>query len=220
MKDLIKVIINELRDHKTILDVGVGTGRFAKPLQEHGFRVVGVDIASRMLKRAREKSVRNLVRGGVCSLPLKGKVFDAAVCIHLLHLVSEWKMALREICRVTRKLMLSTTYTTRNPVRQSYSRLLKDCGYKTRRVGKGEWELAEVVRPSKSVLATAFSNKADELLNYLEQRAYSSQWEIPDDVNRGIVNELRGKYGGRAFPAEMRVLVWDIYDLESTVEFQ
>ncbi len=48
MEKLILTLINELKGCKSILDVGVGTGRFAKPLQDHGLYVVGVDIAKKM----------------------------------------------------------------------------------------------------------------------------------------------------------------------------
>ncbi|MGD8507102.1 MAG: hypothetical protein PVF15_10625, partial [Candidatus Bathyarchaeota archaeon] len=44
-KQLFGTLVNELSNYKTILDAGVGTGRFAKPLQDSGFEVVGIDIA-------------------------------------------------------------------------------------------------------------------------------------------------------------------------------
>lgn len=215
MRQLVKKLSNELSGCKILLDAGVGTGRFAKPLQHGGFEVVGVDIAGKMLEKAAEKGAGNLVQSDVCFLSFKDNSFDATVCVHLLHLISGWKAALREICRVTQKVMVSTIYTRKNPIRETYNRLLKGYGYESRRLGKGEWELKELVKPSKSVFAAFFDNSADERLTYLSQRAYSSQWEIPEDVNNKIVDELRRQFGGRVFPQELRVLVWDINDLEA-----
>ncbi len=215
MKQLIRRLRNELSGCKMILDAGVGTGRFAKPLQHSGFEVVGVDIAKKMLEKAAEKGAGNLLQSDVCFLPLKDNSFDATVCVHLLHLISRWKAALQEICRVTQKAMVSTIYTQKNPIRETYNRLLKGYGYDSRRPGKGEWELKELVKPSKSVFTASFDNSADERLTYLSQRAYSSQWEVPEDVNKKVVDELKRQFGGRVFPQELRVLVWNIDDLEA-----
>jgi hypothetical protein len=111
--------------------------------------------------------------------------------------------------------MVTTLYVKENPVQEAYDRLLKGYGHESRRLGKGEWELEDLVKPSKSVFATSFESRADERLACLDQRTYSSQWEIPEDVNRKVVQELRRKFSGRVFPQEMRILVWNIEDLEA-----
>lgn len=215
MKQLVKVLTDELKRYETVLDVGVGTGRFAKPLQDSELEVVGVDIAKKMIDKAVERGVKNLLRGDACFLPFKDHSFDAVVCVHLLHLISEWKTAMREICRVTRRIMVTTLYVKKDPVQEAYDRLLKGYGYESRRLGKGERELKDLVKPSKSVFAASFESRADERLACLDQRTYSSQWEIPEDVNRKVVQELRRKFSGRVFPQEMRILVWNIEDLEA-----
>jgi len=215
MKQLVGTLINGLTGYGSILDVGVGTGRFAEPFQEHGLNVVGVDIAKRMLGKATEKGVKNLLRSDACSLPFKDRAFDASICIHLLHLISDWRTALHEICRVTREVMLSIIYTTENPVRREYNRILESYGYERRRLGKGEWELKEITEPVKSVHAVSFDNSANELISHLSKRVYSSQWEIPEDVNRKAVDELEKLFSGKTFPAEIRVLVWQIDDLKA-----
>jgi ubiquinone/menaquinone biosynthesis C-methylase UbiE len=215
MNQLIKTLVDELKGHRSVLDVGVGTGRFAKPFQDHGFEVVGVDVAERMLEKAAEKGAQNLLRSDACFLPFKDQAFDASVCIHLLHLISDWRVALQEICRVTREAMLSMVYTTRNPVRQAYNRILEGYGFKSHRLGKGEWELGDIVRPHKSVFAATFDNSADELVEHLSRRAYSSQWQIPEDINKKAVDEVRQQFGGRVFPTELRVLVWRTDDLRN-----
>jgi ubiquinone/menaquinone biosynthesis C-methylase UbiE len=215
LEKLIETIVGELGACGSVLDVGVGTGRFAKPLQDRGYRVVGIDIAREMLGKGVEKGVGDLLRADACAIPFRNETFDAAICIHLLHLIEQWKEALQEICRVTQKTMLSITYTTRNPVRQAYKLALERLGYTTRRLGKGEWELADAVELSRQVFAAAFDNSADELLAYLSQRAYSSQWEVPEDVNKRVVDELKQVFSGKTFPAEVRVLVWNIAHLKA-----
>jgi len=50
----LRAVSSELRGCSTILDVGVGTGRFAKPLSDLGFEIVGIDISRKMMLKARQ----------------------------------------------------------------------------------------------------------------------------------------------------------------------
>jgi predicted TPR repeat methyltransferase len=63
MEPLVTTLINELAGYRNILDVGVGTGRFAKPFLDQKLNIVGVDIARRMLKKSnrerRQESTAN-----------------------------------------------------------------------------------------------------------------------------------------------------------------
>src|SRR5436309_5839003 len=48
-----------LGGYDSILDVGTGTGRFAKPLSDRGLPIVGVDISTSMMAKAREKGLED-----------------------------------------------------------------------------------------------------------------------------------------------------------------
>jgi len=218
MKQLLQTLTSELSSYRTIFDAGVGTGRFARSLQDGGFEVVGIDIAKKMISRAAEKGADNLFFGDVCFLPFKDNSFDATICIHLLHLISECKTALQEICRVTRSVMASIFYVHKNPIRETYNCLLKGYGYESRRRGKGEWELKNPVRPSKSVFVASYDTDADKRLAHLSQRAYSSQWDIPEDVNEKVVDKLKSQFAGKVFRQELRLLIWDICYLKAFCE--
>ncbi|MFX0097607.1 MAG: class I SAM-dependent methyltransferase [Candidatus Hodarchaeota archaeon] len=213
MSQLIEKLIYELSDSKTILDAGVGTGRFAKPLKDIGLNVVGIDIAKEMIKKAIKIGVDKLLFSDALFLPFRNSSFDVAISIHLLHLIREWKEALQEICRVTKEKMLSMDYRYKNPIRTAYNRLLRSYGYEPRRVGKGEWELKYLIRPSKSLLVASFDIDANETLAYLGQRVYSSQWEIPEEINDEIVKELKGRFADKLIPQELHILVWNMEDL-------
>jgi len=173
-----------------------------------------VDISKKMINKAVEKDVENLFLGDACCLPFRDNSFDVAICVHLLHLISEWKKALQEICRVTQKIMVTINYVRKNPIQDVYKSLLESYGYETRRPGKGEWELKDLVKPSKTVFVASFENSADEYLTHISQRAYSSQWKIPEDINQKVVKELKHQFGGRVFPQELQILVWNIDDLK------
>jgi SAM-dependent methyltransferase len=73
----------------SVLEPGVGTGRIALPLIAAGCEVVGVDLSANMLSALANQAQQNLslVRGDITRLPFREKVFDAAVCVHVLHLV-------------------------------------------------------------------------------------------------------------------------------------
>jgi len=114
--------------------------------------------------------------------------------------------------------MVSIFYVHKNPMREAYNRLLKGYRYESRRLGKGEWELKNPVRPSRSVFVASYYTGVDKRLEYLSQRAYSSQWDIPEDVNEKIVDELKSQFAGKVFHQELRLLIWDIDNLKAFCE--
>jgi ubiquinone/menaquinone biosynthesis C-methylase UbiE len=103
----ITAMARELDGCKTVLDVGVGTARFAKPLTDLGFEVIGIDVSRRMLMKAREKGVQQLLLADAYRLPFREKSFDAAIIIHVLHVIVDWTTAMRDIGRVTKGNVLS-----------------------------------------------------------------------------------------------------------------
>ena len=125
MKKAIAALTNELKGHKTILDAGAGTGRYAKPLQNKGFELVGVDVSEKMLKKANQKGVKGLILTDVCHLPFRDLSFDVTICNSVLHLIEDWRTALKEITRVTRHVLVSTVYSSPNPIHQAYDELLR-----------------------------------------------------------------------------------------------
>ncbi len=214
-KQLLDVLAKELIDYKTILDAGVGTGRFAKPLQDKELEVVGIDLSQKMLGVAKEKGTMNLFRGDICFLPFKNQSFDASICNAVLHLIAEWETALHEICRVTSSVMVSTIHKHENPVREAYSRLLEKYGYESRKRGKPEHDLKDWVAPLKSVHVASYRVDPEESLAHMSQRVYSHQWDIPESVNDKIMGELRGRFSGRKFPQELSIAIWRIDDLQA-----
>jgi len=87
---------------KTVLDVGVGTGRFAMWLAKKGFEVVGVDISKEMLKEAKRKtqiSSKNihLILADAHFLPLRKEMFDNCICINMVNHISKMDEFLREV---------------------------------------------------------------------------------------------------------------------------
>lgn len=88
-----------------ILELGVGTGRIAIPTAAAGGFVVGLDVSPEMLAVAAERAAAagvalELVRGDAQALPFPAGAFRAALAVHVLHLLPDWRAALAEIARV------------------------------------------------------------------------------------------------------------------------
>ncbi len=186
----------------TVLDAGVGTGRFALPLQNRGFEVVGADVSTRMMAKAAAKGVRDLFRSDVCALPFKDQAFDYTLSVHLIHLVPQWRCALAEIGRVTRNELISVITDRRNSateeIRTVYRGSCGRMGFEVKHVAPGERELPELLPPdSKSKLAVRKEPlDVRKLLDHYETRTLSEHWDVPEDIHRRAVAELRERYKG------------------------
>jgi SAM-dependent methyltransferase len=212
------------------LEVGVGTGRFALPLQERGIRIVGLDISEMMIAKAREKGSRDLLLGSATQIPFRDAVFETTMAIHLLHLVREWRLALREIARVTigRFVTLLETITTRpvggeapppghgpgevyHPIRR-YEEIAARWGYRYEHPGIRPPQMMTRATPSLRVPVGRHSEEipGDDLLAPAAMRTYSSQWAVTDDVHRRVMEVLTAEMSGRGVERtwEIEVLGW------------
>lgn len=218
MKELVKTFCAELKNCTRILDVGVGTGRLAEPLQNEGFEIVGIDISKKMMSKAREKGVQNLVIADARFIPFKDKSFDAAISVHLLHLIGEWKKALIEVCRVTRHAMFSLYDARKDTVREAYYCIMKQHGYERHHPGKSEKDLKDSICPTKSALVISYDVSADARLNNLQQGTSSSQWEIPKQLNSKVVEQLKKEFAGKVFKQDLYIQSWEIDSLKVFAE--
>jgi SAM-dependent methyltransferase len=95
----------ELTPDSRVLEVGIGTGRIALPLAPHVRALFGVDLARPMLDRLCAKRAGEPVHAAQADatrLPFPSGVFDAAVSVHVFHLIGNWRGVLREVARVLR----------------------------------------------------------------------------------------------------------------------
>jgi len=201
-----------------VLEVGVGTGRFAIPLRSLGVRVVGVDIAPRMLAIARGKGCGDLFLASALRLPFRNGAFRASTAIHVLHLVAAWREVLHELARVTRErfVTLFETIETRPAVggaawrapgpgmaypMSRYQELARPRGYGYEHPGVRPPDLVAKVPPilrapvgSHTAIVTG-----EELLAAIAAKTHSSQWHVPEDVHAAIMAELAREVAGARF---------------------
>jgi SAM-dependent methyltransferase len=92
-----------LTSSSRLLEIGIGTGRIALPLSAQVGAVYGADLSSRMLARLNAKRHSEAVfavQADATRLPYASHVFDAAVTVHVFHLIPAWREALAELARV------------------------------------------------------------------------------------------------------------------------
>jgi ubiquinone/menaquinone biosynthesis C-methylase UbiE len=98
-------------EHATVLDVPAGTGRLTRAAIEQGYRAMGVDVSSAMLRQGfalhdldESANFVGAVAGDIENLPLADNAVDAVMSLRLMgHLPKETKLrALREMLRVAR----------------------------------------------------------------------------------------------------------------------
>ena len=92
-----------------IFELGIGTGRISAPLIARGLQVVGLDLSREMMNRLRAKfdggQVGNLahtlllVQGDASALPFPDATFDAALAVHVFHVIAPWRRAIGELRR-------------------------------------------------------------------------------------------------------------------------
>lgn len=217
-------IINCMQDMllgcTTMLDVGVGTGRFALPLREKGLRIVGVDISAPMMRQAKRKGLRSLVRADARRLPFRDHTFDAVLIVHLLHLVEDWISVVHEIGRVSSRLVMGAISTPwGSPIHQDYLGFREEMGRPLRRLNSAEKDLSLLVPPSgrRHAVDHTSTRTAETAISTLERGDYAISWDLPKDLHSRIIEKLRSKYVQNDYSRKYvyEVLTWTPEQLRS-----
>lgn len=191
-----------------ILDLGAGTGRLAHLALVSGFKVTALDLSRSMLSYLREHRPANgpplsLVQADVASLPWPRASFEAALSVHVLHLVPDWRAALCEVWRVLRPggtfLLGYTGHPEEDPISRIYARwrdIAAERGYgpgrKTLYDGEIDgWFWSRGVNPIETTAAMWTNTRTpNEALITIRDRLYPFFCPIPDDVYPALMAEL------------------------------
>ena len=191
-----------------LLEAGIGTGRITRPLMERGARVTGIDISPRMLARLREQigaqhRLPDLLLGDATRLPLRDASFRAVLMVHVLHMVADWKQALKEMRRVLAPggvfLHDVANYDIAvNPWRQSLDKrdeLFASLGIVPRK-RPGPVEIQDALRAAGGSLRTVVYAEDEErnvpqhLIDRVRSRTDSWTWEIPEETHADFLAEF------------------------------
>ncbi len=201
--------------NQCVLEIGVGTGRIAKPLLAAGVQVTGIDLSRSMMNRLRETlgglPAPALLEGNITHLPFADRAFDAVIGVHILHLVSGWQAALDEAMRVMKAggaLLLGRN--THHPndaqvVREQLGDLMDKFGIRRSSLGAREDDVErELLRrgakvETRETPAIITQGSIAEEIDAIAKRIWSSTWAIPDDALPAIIAQLKAnalrKYG-------------------------
>lgn len=102
------VEVGGLRNGERVLDLGAGTGRFAKLLSAKN-RVVALDSSEAMLRVARAKGPFECVQGDGHRLPFRADTFDVTVVVMVLHHLDDYVAALGDVARVAHRVVVATS---------------------------------------------------------------------------------------------------------------
>lgn len=203
------------------LEFGVGTGRWARPLQARGVRVVGVDIAARMLATGRARGLTDAFRADAARLPFRDAAFDGTMSQHLLHLVPDWPSVLLEAVRVGTGRYRSVVELAeeRPDLSDEYSRRLTALGWSHKAPGLPERELFRTLPPTEAVAAGEASYRvavADQL-RPLAERMFRYTWDVPEELHREVLDALATEHGGGTVEGHVRIVVaeWERGALEA-----
>jgi len=101
--------VSKLGRSDFFLEVGCAQGYFEGIARRFSQNVFGGEVEYRQLHNARKRFLGcDFVGVNAERLPFKNKVFDFVLCTEVLEHVPNWKLALKELQRVSRKRILVT----------------------------------------------------------------------------------------------------------------
>jgi ubiquinone/menaquinone biosynthesis C-methylase UbiE len=190
-----------------VLEVGIGTGRIAIPLRAAGVRVAGIDISPAMLSRlhAHDASVPAAI-ALASRLPFRDATFDAALFVHILHLVPDPAATLgaaRAAVRPGGVLVRGHTRYDETPRRTIHRRAKEIVAELLGRPAETDTPHERAasafdatardlgVEPARTELARwREATTAREALDALSRRLYSDTWDIPDAIMPELLARL------------------------------
>ncbi len=193
-----------------VLEIGVGTGRIAKPLATAlgpTHHLTGIDVSPKMMAQLRATlppGVRppNLIEANATAIPFPPQTFRAVVFVHILHLIREWQ----EVIQTCRQLLIPGGFLlggwNSHPPESSGERISKKFqeiavahGIPVVRQGLSNFQDLLKYLPdahaTEIVAAEWTVERAPRLaLQSIADRHFSSAWLVPDETFPAIYADL------------------------------
>jgi ubiquinone/menaquinone biosynthesis C-methylase UbiE len=203
LRDAARLIAAEVGDGRApLLDAGVGTGRFARNIQAEGVQVVGIDVARAMLDRAHASAPSvSLVRGDLRHLPFADASFSGALVVHILHLIVEWRLVVRELRRVLKPgapLIIGSEGGKRFKSRSLFFEIASERGLARPNLGAESLEVildhlsqtgADVRQFDGGNLRWTARSRVRDMLALMKENVYSHLWHVEPDAYREVAVE-------------------------------
>jgi ubiquinone/menaquinone biosynthesis C-methylase UbiE len=211
VEDAVAARLVALIGQRSLLEVGIGTGRVAVPLAARGVAVTGFDISRPMLLKLIEKRADIAVILAESSRPpFRDGSFDAVLFVHVLHLVPDADATiLAAIPLIAPGGLMLACYTEHNrtAVSDANAVMQLEIGRQQQRQ-PDEWRdrtyrwsdrfiaqtAAAGARTGSVVLAEwDESTTARALLDTLAARANSQTWALSDETVASVIGNTRNE---------------------------
>jgi ubiquinone/menaquinone biosynthesis C-methylase UbiE len=190
----------------TILDAGVGTGRIIRPLMRRKVTLIGIDISLPMLTKLRQRYETrtrpmslHLILADAEHLPIRPSSIAWVQSTHLLHLLRNWKAAVREWERVLRpngSLVVFQESGRPSSVKVAYDRAIIGTTPLRRRGWHVYSKLKRFLRQSgwrlhQDKIEWVGRSSLLTVLRSFENRSYSRQWDLTEEIHRKAMANAR-----------------------------
>jgi SAM-dependent methyltransferase len=214
-------VLHEVSDSPRLLEVGIGTGRIAVPLVEAGVRVTGIDISTKMLDVLRSKRADiDVLFAEAAHPPFRAAAFDAALFVHILHLVPDVAATVRESRRVVRSggvlvrvsddhdergyhlnagrvtwdVVEEITGVARPPGQSSMANPRLDPHVDSAAIFKRVVEEHGAAVQEQILMRYDYPFNAREAIDHLRRRDFSSSWLIPEGALDDVVAAVERRF--------------------------
>lgn len=216
--DYILELVNAKPD-TSFLEPGVGTGLNVLPLVKRGYSVTGIDISQEMLDQFSNKlkgipQNLSLIQADASQLPFPDHSFDVVLTVHMVHTVSDWQRFLDEVERVLKPggFYLNAQWVT-PPARMEFEHYFKAILAKgtnppssspshrdNQEINVEDYYGQKGFRANYTVAKNwLVNNTVEELLGFLQARAYGLCWHSSDEKFERALKEFEtfclGHYG-------------------------
>jgi SAM-dependent methyltransferase len=137
-RDLLGRLLADFPGARPVLEIGTGTGHFARWMHAMDWQVIGLDVSEPMLAEAARRSGPRYVRADAGALPFADTVFDVALMVTTLEFLLNPARALCEAARVARRGIVLGVLNRWHPL-----------AWQRRRSGLPLWQAAHFYSPSE-----------------------------------------------------------------------
>lgn len=187
-----------------VLEIGIGTGRIARPVADAGARVTGFDISADMLTATDAYPNVTLLQADMHALPFQHNAFDATLAVHVLHLAQVWQDVLGSAARVLKPGGAfiqgddwidpeSVVGRLRDELRQRAMALSPNARPPAAGISKQQMlaDLGGTETEERIAAEWVTWVSPQDRLDAIEQRMDAESWFLPDDVFDVLFDQLQ-----------------------------
>lgn len=210
VQTFIQAVLESMRPG-VLLEVGTGSGRTTRPLLDalagQDSRLIGVDLSYTKLRQLiAHRLTSSLSQANASRLPFPAGSFDTIITVHVLHLIADWQMALREFRRLLRpggvylrRGQGSDQNSIRSRIRDLWQLLLQEKQLPQRRRERADEAIDDTLRAmgaagtAVEVSSQTGSTTPGREVERIASRIRDGAWVVPDEMLAGLLSDLQAR---------------------------